>query len=683
MFPGKSPSVAVTPIGGAACATLIFRTGGQLRVAVVVKATFIITPDRPMLPVDPDPIVRADEHRDAGPTSALVAASDLVPYRPRADVLLHGHARAPQGRPTPAMALRLMVSRDQAVPIDKRLVARGTPDPSGKPGEPTPFSIMPLVYEVAVGGPRAPANPAGIAEGGGRWANLVDPRKPTRPAGFGPISPRWPARRGLLSVDAAILDAPIPDLPAHFVWAYFNAAPEDQRIDFLRGDEWIGFEGMNSQLPRVQSCLPGVRGKAQVYGLSAGAPAGQPVVLEADTLTIDTDKLRCSVVWRGSFPVSSLAELGALHVFAGVESPEHPLSFPAVYPPAAAPPAARSSQGGSAPRRPEVALDDPQTVDVPGHAVRPATPFAPSASGTSEVSPDLLARVRAAGAMPFGPSAPAPPRRSQDLPAATPFEHGAPLVAPPSAEPGEETMMPMKSPFRRLARSIPADTPRGETLTASTQPIPRDFLRSVLPFEEAAPQPPREHPPKLPEATPFKRGAPLFEAASPGAPLFEAAAPGAPREPFSNVRAEASFDRTVPLPPMDSSDDITGTFAPLPDVRPALPFGPPASLPSREAAPHLPAATPFERAAALERPPQPSVTGEMTMVVDASIPEIAASPPALPRLEVVVPIQIPPPRIEIAAAPPETPAAAAPKSLGVSFLAAMARARKTPTSAVP
>src|SRR5205814_292801 len=130
-------------------------------------------------------------------------------------------------------------SRDQAVAIDKRLVARGTPDPAGKPGEPAPFLVMPLVYEVAAGGPRVPENPAGVAEAPGRWANLVDPRNPGRPAGFGPVSPRWQGRRRLLSVDAAILDAPIPDLPGEFAWAFFNAAPDDQRLDFLRGDEWI------------------------------------------------------------------------------------------------------------------------------------------------------------------------------------------------------------------------------------------------------------------------------------------------------------------------------------------------------------------------------------------------------------------------------------------------------------
>jgi len=44
-------------------------------------------------------------------------------------------------------------------------------------------------------------------------------------------------------VDESAFAAAIPELPGDFGWAYFNAAPEDQRIDFLHGDEWVGFEG--------------------------------------------------------------------------------------------------------------------------------------------------------------------------------------------------------------------------------------------------------------------------------------------------------------------------------------------------------------------------------------------------------------------------------------------------------
>jgi hypothetical protein len=447
---GDAPA-AITPLGRAACATLAFRAGGQLRVAVIVKATFIFVQDRPMLLVDPDPILRADEHHNGSPSSSLVAADDRVPYRPRADVLLRGHARAPWGLPTPAMAVRLMVARDRDLLLDKRLAVRGAPDPSGRGREPLSFEAMTLAYELAAGGPGSPDNPVGIPEGPRQWPNILDPRQRERPAGFGPIAPRWPSRRRLLGAHEGAVTAAVPDLPADFAWAYFNAAPEDQRIDFLRGDEWVGFEGMNAQIPRVQSCLPGVRGAARVYGLAQELRAGKPIALSADTLSIDASHLRCWVVWRGSFPVAHEDDLHDCHIFAGVETAELPLPFPASYsaPPGGARDAVRPVQArpliakgaavgaAAAPPRPTV-----ETVAMPAYPaspLQPATPFESREPApvipTAEIPVDVVAMLRSAPATPFVPSPALPPREPllHPLPAATPFEQhaSAPLSSAP------------------------------------------------------------------------------------------------------------------------------------------------------------------------------------------------------------------------------------------------------------
>lgn len=408
-----------------------------------------------MLLVDPEPIVGADEHQNGSPSASLVAAVDRVPYRPRADVLLRGHARAPWGRPTPAMAVRLMVARDRDLLLDKRLAVRGAPDPSGG-REPLPFEAMILAYELAAGGPGSPDNPVGIPEGPRQWPNILDPRHRERPAGFGPISPRWPSRRRLLGAHEGAVDAAVPDLPADFAWAYFNAAPEDQRVDFLQGDEWIGFEGMNAQIPRVQSCLPGVRAAARIYGPAQDLRAGKPIALEADTLSIDAGHLRCSVVWRGSFSVGHEDELHDRHIIAGVETAERPLPFPASYsaPPGGPRDAARpvpvqpqSSRGAAAGASASPPRPMPQTVEMsayPATPLKPATPFEareppPSEPvpivSTAEIPVDLVALLRSAPATPFVPSPALPPREPplHPLPAATPFEqHGsAPLSSAP------------------------------------------------------------------------------------------------------------------------------------------------------------------------------------------------------------------------------------------------------------
>src|SRR5688572_12940425 len=83
----RVPEVAVTPVGAVACAALPFWVAGALHVAVMAKATFRLVADRPMVRAPAEALVRADV---AGTPPYLQLARDLVPYRPRAEVLLRG-----------------------------------------------------------------------------------------------------------------------------------------------------------------------------------------------------------------------------------------------------------------------------------------------------------------------------------------------------------------------------------------------------------------------------------------------------------------------------------------------------------------------------------------------------------------------------------------------------------------
>jgi Uncharacterized protein conserved in bacteria (DUF2169) len=373
--------VLITPLGRASAATLAFRVSGQLHVAAIVKATFVCAPEQAMLLVEPAPIAEADPVCDGAPGKGVLVAGDLVPYRPRADVLLSGHARAPAGRRAQSMGVRLMVARGQALLLDKH---RAVPGPHGAP-----------------------------IDGGS------------------------PAHRAPLG-DPRVLEAPIPELPADFPWTYFQAAPEDQRIDFLQGDEWVGFEGMNVQLARVQSYLPRVRGAARVYRPGPEGAAGKAIALVADTLRIDADRLLISVVWRGSFAVSSEVDLGGLHVVAGVEMAGVPLEFPS-----------------SVSRPPASAREHLQVVDAERHKVRTVTLVGERI--------DAPATSRAGDVLPFKPAASAPrvPRPAIPLPPATPFERHAQAGVlssrawtPTSREdstpipPAQVLMMPRSSPLR-------------------------------------------------------------------------------------------------------------------------------------------------------------------------------------------------------------------------------------------
>lgn len=514
--------VGITPLGKAACAALAFRVGGQMRVAVIVKATFTIAQDQPMALVDPDPTLHADKRLPGGAADSISEASDLVPYRPRADVLLRGYVRAPWGRPVPSMAVRLMVARGHALLLDKRLAVRGSPDPSGLSRDPSPFESMILAYELAA---RSPENPVGIPEGEGRWANIFDPRQPGRPVGFGPISPRWPSRRRLLGAHEASLDAPIPNLPVDFAWAYFNAAPEDQRIDFLRGDEWVGFEGMSAQLPRVQSYLPRARAAARVHGPGLDPHAGQPLSLVADTLAIDAASMRCWVVWRGSFPAAHEGALASYHVYAGVETADRSLIFPVGHaaPSARGGPPSRPVARAGPPSRPVARVNarpraSPQTLEMPAYpadAMRPATPFEPSPSSEVPVTLDLANAARRgprdAPVTPFIGSAAQPARDAPrgPLPPATPFEtrgrSSSPLTGQARVDVTPHIAMPVTPAFSETAIvEPPAATPAVVEAAIVEPDLPRVEPRAVE-LAAAAPlivEPPAAEPPSAPEPAP-------------------------------------------------------------------------------------------------------------------------------------------------------------------------------------
>ncbi len=136
----------------------------------------------------------------------------------------------------------------------------------------------------------------------------------------------WPSRRRLLGrTPHKALEGPILEIPDDFDWSYFQAAPPDQRVEALVGDEWLVLAGLHPTLAALRTRLPGARAVALVHGLSAfGVTEGQPLDLVLDTLHVDGDRQSCSLVWRRSFPLAEEAALAAVRVVVGVEVPGAP-----------------------------------------------------------------------------------------------------------------------------------------------------------------------------------------------------------------------------------------------------------------------------------------------------------------------------------------------------------------------
>ena len=126
---------------------------GRDHCVVVVKGTFIIGSDgKATAAVEQEPLVYADTHYGDPGSTCIKYECEFAPFKPRADVLVNGHAYAPQGKPVKEMSVSLEIGRTK-----KEVRVVGDRRWEGgllglKPSSPTPFVKMPLVYDRAFGG---------------------------------------------------------------------------------------------------------------------------------------------------------------------------------------------------------------------------------------------------------------------------------------------------------------------------------------------------------------------------------------------------------------------------------------------------------------------------------------------------------------------------------------------------
>lgn len=227
---------------------------------VAVKCTFDITPDGSTVVADTQPpVLHVPEHYGEPASSSIKYDADLVRTKCTTDVVVLGHAYAPGGRPVTELEVGFRVG-----PVQK--VLRVTGDrvwERGGPSAPSPFVMLPLVYERAFGGTdRAstesePAvylpNPVGTGFAtsaahavGVPLPNVEYPRAAAEswrdrpaPAGFGPMACHWPPRADFAGTyDDRWIQTRQPLLPDDFDDRYYQSAPVDQQApSFLRGGE--------------------------------------------------------------------------------------------------------------------------------------------------------------------------------------------------------------------------------------------------------------------------------------------------------------------------------------------------------------------------------------------------------------------------------------------------------------
>ncbi|MGP3698886.1 DUF2169 family type VI secretion system accessory protein [Rhodobacter sp. NSM] len=262
--------------------TMAFDLDGHEQVVLVTKASFALPEGTgPCTAAQPVPLIESDVFGPDPASDAPVLEYDFAPRKPFCDVMVHGHAFAPEGRPVTELPVGIRLGS-----WSKKLTAHGPriwlrSAPGWRVSDPRPFVSLPIGYDHAYGGtdpePSDPSraavfeeNPAGIgfyplrsdregaplphtAEFGG---DAVDPGGRARPMALGPVGRNWlPRRRHAGTYDESYFETRTPFLPRDFDDRYFQAAAEDQQIPYPLGGEAVELVNL-SPCGRISTTLP-------------------------------------------------------------------------------------------------------------------------------------------------------------------------------------------------------------------------------------------------------------------------------------------------------------------------------------------------------------------------------------------------------------------------------------------
>jgi hypothetical protein len=301
---------------------------GRELFVVVVKGTFSLPKDggEAKLADEQVPLVEADVFTGEPGVSAPLHESDYPPRKPRCDILLNGSAYAPGGKPTDRLTVALKVgswSKSFDV-VGQRVWKAGLLQPSATP--PEPFTVLPISYNNAFGGVDRsqedpskhvwyPQNPVGVGFFESGRSKQIDgqplpnteetgkqvttPNGKYRPMAFGPIARSWAPRPQYAGTyDDHWMNNVFPFLPSDFEEDYYQAAPEDQQVDYPQGGEEVELRNLTTE-GRTNFLLP----KSDLLiELSRGSGTeSKPAV--CDTVYLEPDLQRLQLVWRVAWPL--------------------------------------------------------------------------------------------------------------------------------------------------------------------------------------------------------------------------------------------------------------------------------------------------------------------------------------------------------------------------------------------
>ena len=284
---------------------------------IIVKASFNIGSQWTLVDKQQPPTAEDIYWTEPG-KSSLKAASDIHIGKSSTDIIVTGHACAPEGQQVKQLDTNISVGK-----INKTIRVFGDREwQNGNISTPKPFSTMPLVYEKAFGGLHEVngeilsaelLNPVGTGFAGKRkekemngvsLPNLENPsqliQKTTDrpgPSCFSFIAPSWQPRVNYAGTyDEAWQKNRAPYLPDDFEKRFFNMAHPDLIYPgFLQGGEPIHIAGMHPK-GDLQFSVPQVKLATKV----AVKNRVENPQFDLETLLIEPNQLQLSMVWKAA-----------------------------------------------------------------------------------------------------------------------------------------------------------------------------------------------------------------------------------------------------------------------------------------------------------------------------------------------------------------------------------------------
>jgi hypothetical protein len=341
---------------------------------VIVKGTFQLDADGALVIAEEQaPFMFTDACHGEVNVSSLWHPSDLVPNKPRCDVIVNAVARTADGKARPSWICGVEIARrndegGETILVQKVLAVTGPREwrprwsralsdeetanwrdhrdafERWELSAPEPIAELPLRYEIAFGGllergrdeKGAPIiddideNPIGRGWIDAEWTDhtkaqpapqielygdpIVDPYRLYAPHGLGPIPCAWEPRLPLAGTyDQNWIDAIWPDWPPDYDFAYHNSAASGLVAPgHLVGDETVKLLGLSKGRERVAFSLPSL-GMTADFVAGDGTIDSRPMRLDTLFLEIaeeDPADWRVLLSWRINFEPDAFAQVG-------------------------------------------------------------------------------------------------------------------------------------------------------------------------------------------------------------------------------------------------------------------------------------------------------------------------------------------------------------------------------------